>query len=195
LFVPGPVGRYGFLDTRNNCFSNRRLTGILNVHSQVLVNGSIVYVVVGAAAGLGLAAAGAIFLRRRSKSKSVALADGENVAGSRGSGSKAWSFLPFGRRGSPPQGIDVAAPVAVAAVAAAPSAPKRNRPGQTVAAAPAAVGSVVALYNHVPSESGELASRKGDTITVLQRDASGWWTGKTADGKQGIFPSNYVQGG
>ena len=31
-----------------------------------------------------------------------------------------------------------------------------------------------------------------DVITVIAEDASGWWTGEI-DGRQGLFPSNYVQ--
>src|SRR5690606_32518797 len=29
-------------------------------------------------------------------------------------------------------------------------------------------------------------------ITVLSTDPNGWWTGKSAKGRKGIFPSNYV---
>jgi signal transducing adaptor molecule len=51
---------------------------------------------------------------------------------------------------------------------------------------------VVAKHNHETTEEGELAFRKGDKITVLQKDASGWWEGRLPSGETGVFPSNYV---
>ena len=46
-------------------------------------------------------------------------------------------------------------------------------------------------YRFDPAESGELALRKGDVITVLNDCDADWWLGQY-QGKQGIFPASYV---
>ena len=33
----------------------------------------------------------------------------------------------------------------------------------------------------------------GDTITNIQQVDEGWWTGVGPDGKEGLFPANYVE--
>ncbi len=38
----------------------------------------------------------------------------------------------------------------------------------------------------------QLNFKKGDEITLTQKEEGGWWEG-TLDGKTGWFPSNYVQ--
>ena len=38
----------------------------------------------------------------------------------------------------------------------------------------------------------QLNFKKGDFITITQKDEGGWWEG-TLDGKTGWFPSNYVK--
>lgn len=38
----------------------------------------------------------------------------------------------------------------------------------------------------------QLCFRKGDIITVTQREEGGWWEG-TLDDKTGWFPSNYTK--
>ena len=38
----------------------------------------------------------------------------------------------------------------------------------------------------------QLKFKKGDLITVTQKEDGGWWEG-TLDGKTGWFPSNYVE--
>ena len=38
----------------------------------------------------------------------------------------------------------------------------------------------------------QLKFKKGDIITITQREDGGWWEG-TLDGKTGWFPSNYVE--
>ncbi|XP_048518701.1 rho guanine nucleotide exchange factor 6 [Dendroctonus ponderosae] len=50
---------------------------------------------------------------------------------------------------------------------------------------------VEALYGFKGSNNDELCFKKGDVITVTQKD-DGWWEG-TFDGKTGWFPSNYVK--
>jgi signal transducing adaptor molecule len=53
------------------------------------------------------------------------------------------------------------------------------------------VSKVKALYDFVPSESGELGFSRGDVITVLDSVYKDWWRGEL-HGKTGIFPVNYV---
>ena len=52
----------------------------------------------------------------------------------------------------------------------------------------------VALYNFAGEQSGDLAFKKGDVISILKKSDSqnDWWTGR-ANGKEGIFPANYVR--
>ena len=50
---------------------------------------------------------------------------------------------------------------------------------------------VKALYDFVPTESGELGFCRGDIITVLDSVYKDWWRGEL-HGKTGIFPVNYV---
>ncbi|KAJ6261324.1 Intersectin-2 [Drechslerella dactyloides] len=67
------------------------------------------------------------------------------------------------------------------------------KPEQPPANATAAtVSRVRALYDFVPTESGELAFRKGDTIAVLESVYKDWWKGSLR-GQTGIFPLNYVE--
>lgn len=53
---------------------------------------------------------------------------------------------------------------------------------------------VVALYDFAAQAEGDLDFKAGDRIELLERTASteDWWTGKL-NGKQGVFPGNYVQ--
>ncbi|QLG72107.1 hypothetical protein HG535_0C04610 [Zygotorulaspora mrakii] len=52
----------------------------------------------------------------------------------------------------------------------------------------------VALYSFAGEESGDLPFRKGDVISILKKSESqdDWWTGKV-NGREGIFPANYVE--
>lgn len=56
----------------------------------------------------------------------------------------------------------------------------------------ATVSRVRALYDFSPSESGELAFKKGDVIAVLESVYKDWWKGSLR-GNTGIFPLNYVE--
>jgi len=38
---------------------------------------------------------------------------------------------------------------------------------------------------------GDLDFKSGDIITVLKKDASGWWIGQI-NGRTGSFPANYA---
>lgn len=53
----------------------------------------------------------------------------------------------------------------------------------------------VALFTFDAEQDGDLGFKKGDIITITKRtdNKTDWWTGKTEDGKTGMFPSNYVE--
>lgn len=48
----------------------------------------------------------------------------------------------------------------------------------------------VALFTFDPDQDGDLGFKKGDIITITKRtdNKTDWWTGRTADGRTGIFP-------
>lgn len=49
-----------------------------------------------------------------------------------------------------------------------------------------------AEYSFQGENNDELRFKKGDIITVTQREDGGWWEGTLGD-KTGWFPSNYVK--
>ncbi|KAF9158084.1 hypothetical protein DFQ26_008001 [Actinomortierella ambigua] len=53
---------------------------------------------------------------------------------------------------------------------------------------------VLALYDYDAQEEGDLSFRKDDKIEIVERTANAddWWTGRL-NGRQGVFPGNYVQ--
>lgn len=53
---------------------------------------------------------------------------------------------------------------------------------------------VVAMYNFDGQEEGDLSFKVGDRIEVIKKteNKEDWWTGKI-NGKEGIFPANYVK--
>ena len=74
---------------------------------------------------------------------------------------------------------------------------QEKKPDSGPATAPAnataaTVSRVRALYDFEPTESGELAFRKGDIIAVLESVFKDWWKGSLR-GQTGIFPLNYVE--
>ncbi|KAI5124477.1 hypothetical protein M0805_008359 [Coniferiporia weirii] len=56
------------------------------------------------------------------------------------------------------------------------------------------VGRAVALYNFKAVEAGDLSFNKGQIITITKKSdkTDDWWTGRL-DGKEGIFPANFVE--
>jgi len=54
-----------------------------------------------------------------------------------------------------------------------------------------AEGLVQALFDFNPQEEGELGFRRGDIITVTNRDDDNWWEGNLRN-QQGLFPATYV---
>ncbi|KAG0368255.1 hypothetical protein BGZ54_002349 [Gamsiella multidivaricata] len=53
---------------------------------------------------------------------------------------------------------------------------------------------VVALYDYDAQQEGDLSFKQDDRIELVERTANtdDWWTGKL-NGKQGVFPGNYVK--
>ncbi|KAJ3251514.1 Epsin-3 [Chytriomyces hyalinus] len=49
-----------------------------------------------------------------------------------------------------------------------------------------------AIYEYKGKGASDLALRTGDRVQVLVRGADGWWRGRCSDGREGVFPSNYV---
>ncbi|CCD23493.1 Lsb3p NDAI_0B04580 [Naumovozyma dairenensis CBS 421] len=61
-------------------------------------------------------------------------------------------------------------------------------------AVPSSAPKAVALYSFAGEETDDLPFRKGDVITILKKSESqnDWWTGRV-NGREGIFPANYVE--
>ncbi|KZT68365.1 DUF500-domain-containing protein [Daedalea quercina L-15889] len=56
------------------------------------------------------------------------------------------------------------------------------------------VARAIALYNFDAVQPGDLSFAKGQVITVTKKsdDVNTWWTGKL-DGREGVFPANFVE--
>lgn len=57
---------------------------------------------------------------------------------------------------------------------------------------PAAKAMVRAIYTYDAQETDELSFNENDKIELLREDPSGWWKGRLR-GREGVFPSNYVE--
>ena len=75
---------------------------------------------------------------------------------------------------------------------ARPTAPKPIFKQKTGALA---ADQALALFTFEAEQDGDLGFKKGDIITITKRtdNKTDWWTGRTEDGKTGMFPSNYVE--
>jgi len=86
-----------------------------------------------------------------------------------------------------------------------PSRPRSEKPnfggagstgGGSRSAAPAQPrgSKAIALFSFDGEQPGDLPFRKGDVIQIVKRSEStdDWWTGRV-NGKEGIFPANYVE--
>ena len=52
----------------------------------------------------------------------------------------------------------------------------------------------MALYPFNAAAEGDLGMAKGDIVTVIDKVGNGdWWRGRNSSGREGIFPSNYVE--
>ncbi|AMD22144.1 HGL196Wp [Eremothecium sinecaudum] len=70
-----------------------------------------------------------------------------------------------------------------------------HRPAKGIPKAVAkGIPKAVALYTFRGELLGDLSFRKGDVITIIKRSRTqnDWWTGR-ANGREGIFPANYVE--
>lgn len=52
---------------------------------------------------------------------------------------------------------------------------------------------VRALFHYAAEEDSELTMEVDEIIQVLEKDESGWWEGRSRDGRVGSFPENYTQ--
>ncbi|EIN13414.1 DUF500-domain-containing protein [Punctularia strigosozonata HHB-11173 SS5] len=68
------------------------------------------------------------------------------------------------------------------------------KPELTAPLPPGAVGRAIALYDFAAAEPGDLGFKTGQVITILQKSDStdDWWRGRL-DGREGIFPANFVE--
>ncbi|RMZ27222.1 hypothetical protein D0859_08705 [Hortaea werneckii] len=73
-----------------------------------------------------------------------------------------------------------------------PSAPKPMFGAKT--GSPAQPGQAVAKFTFDADQPGDLGFKKGEVITIVKRtdNETDWWTGRIG-GREGIFPSNYVE--
>lgn len=51
----------------------------------------------------------------------------------------------------------------------------------------------VGLYDFKATASGDLGFTKNQVITIIGKAGGDWWKGRDNSGKEGIFPSNYVE--
>ncbi|XP_029962346.1 intersectin-1 [Salarias fasciatus] len=70
--------------------------------------------------------------------------------------------------------------------------PTEPTPPKMAAAGTTAVCQVIGMYDYVAQNDDELAFQKGQVITVLNKDDCDWWKGEL-NGREGLFPSNYVK--
>jgi len=52
---------------------------------------------------------------------------------------------------------------------------------------------LVTIYSYDATEENELSFAEGETIYLLEKDDSGWWRGRNAEGQEGLVPSNFVE--
>lgn len=50
-----------------------------------------------------------------------------------------------------------------------------------------------AIFDYQGESQRDLSFRKDETIRILDRPYEQWWLGETPDGRQGFFPSNFVE--
>ncbi|OBA24573.1 Pin3 Sh3 domain, partial [Hanseniaspora valbyensis NRRL Y-1626] len=49
------------------------------------------------------------------------------------------------------------------------------------------------LYDFQPQQSGDLALKSGDKITIVERLSQDWFKGRDSNNNEGVFPANYVK--
>ena len=84
-------------------------------------------------------------------------------------------------------------PPSAAASTPVQAAPKKSAPPVPKSKAKAAAGSQArAVYTYAAQREDELSFNEGDVITVVAKNADGWWEGEL-HGARGVFPGNYVE--
>ncbi|TKA47382.1 hypothetical protein B0A49_11808 [Cryomyces minteri] len=75
-----------------------------------------------------------------------------------------------------------------------PSRPTGPKPSFVSRKSSLAANQAIAKFTFEADQPGDLGFKKGDVITIVKRtdNATDWWTGRV-DGREGIFPSNYVE--
>ncbi|GAA5847883.1 hypothetical protein JCM9279_006683 [Rhodotorula babjevae] len=76
--------------------------------------------------------------------------------------------------------------------AQAPAPPAASRPTPAPPAYPVGLGTAVALYAYEGGQAEDLSFAEGERITVLEIVSDDWMKGEL-NGRNGIFPSAYVQ--
>jgi hypothetical protein len=51
----------------------------------------------------------------------------------------------------------------------------------------------IGLFDFNATDPGDLGFSKGQVVTILGKAGGDWWKGRDTRGKEGIFPSNYVE--
>ncbi|GBG26167.1 SH3 domain-containing kinase-binding protein 1 [Hondaea fermentalgiana] len=178
----GEVGTYHYMSTRNNNFSNRGQKGHITVVAGGLHPGAIAAIAI---ASVGFAALLFVGFRRHRRGLPL-------LPSFRGSSRNLTVASSPSAPASSPRVADAQGPGFVAGMTAGAAAFGSRIFGGGAAGASAGDGYVVASYQHVAQEPGELSFSKGDRIRVINRDTSGWWEGE-ANGQRGVFPANYVR--
>ncbi|KAH8928162.1 hypothetical protein BT69DRAFT_1346848 [Atractiella rhizophila] len=75
-----------------------------------------------------------------------------------------------------------------------PLPPPPVRRGTSTPSAAAGKKVVTALYDYDSGADEDLVFKEGDKITVTEEVTADWWKGQVEGGKEGLFPTNYVQG-
>ncbi|BGP18863.1 hypothetical protein JCM10213_003518 [Rhodosporidiobolus nylandii] len=87
----------------------------------------------------------------------------------------------------------VPTPVSPAPVyTAPPAAPAATRPPPPAAPQARGIGHAVALYDYDATQPEDLPFKEGERVEILEVVSDDWYRG-ALNGKEGIFPSSYVQ--
>ncbi|EPY50183.1 App1 protein [Schizosaccharomyces cryophilus OY26] len=70
---------------------------------------------------------------------------------------------------------------------------RENEDGLSIAPESSSKTPALVIYDYSPEEENELELTEGEKIQILDFVDEGWWFGENSNGKQGLFPSNYVE--
>mmetsp|Transcript_1729 Transcript_1729/g.2723 ORF Transcript_1729/g.2723 Transcript_1729/m.2723 type:complete len:800 (+) Transcript_1729:140-2539(+) len=160
-------GKYVYMSTRNNNFSNRGMKGSLTVGPGTKPLSPLAISVISLAI-VGSLAFLAFFVAPKVKKKAL---------GSKTPGIVLGTAKYTSASENEPDSMNPESSVVQA------GASFEGSPGQTV----------VALYDYVAQASNQISFSANDAIRIEKTDATGWWQGSLPDGSIGYFPANYVQ--